>query len=126
MFRKSVSTKLDYTLALFAFVMTALLRHVLEDIVKTPWIFPFVLLVGGVVSYFFTSRKELPYEPLSIKVPWRYLIWFLALFVLAGVVGNISSNRLVLLFENNYRFGTLVFGGGNVLIPMMYEQFVNF
>ncbi|MFY0644522.1 MAG: chromate transporter [Bacteroidia bacterium] len=126
MFMKSVSTKLDYTLGIFAFVMTALLRHVLEDYVKTPWIFPFVLLVGGVVSYFFTSRKELPYESLNIKVPWRYLIWFLALFVVAGVVGNLSSSKLVLLFENNYRFGTLVFGGGNVLIPMMYEQFVNF
>ncbi len=28
------------------------------------------------------------------------------------------------LFENIYRFGSLVFGGGQVLIPMMYEQFV--
>src|SRR5262249_34208954 len=28
------------------------------------------------------------------------------------------------LFENTYRFGSLVFGGGNVLMPMMYEQFV--
>jgi chromate transporter len=28
------------------------------------------------------------------------------------------------LFENIYRFGSLVFGGGQVLMPMMYEQFV--
>ncbi|MEP7258131.1 MAG: chromate transporter, partial [Flavitalea sp.] len=28
------------------------------------------------------------------------------------------------LFENTYRFGSLVFGGGQALIPMMYEQFV--
>ena len=28
------------------------------------------------------------------------------------------------LFENNYRFGSLVFGGGDVLIPLMYEQYV--
>jgi chromate transporter len=126
MFIKSVSTKLDYTLALFAFVVAALLRHLLEDIVKTPWIFPFVLLVGGLTSYFFTSRKELPYTPITIKFPWKYLIVFIALFVLAGVLGKISDNRLILLFENNYRFGSLVFGGGNVLIPMMYEQFVYF
>ena len=26
------------------------------------------------------------------------------------------------LFENTYRMGSLVFGGGQVLIPMMYEQ----
>jgi len=28
------------------------------------------------------------------------------------------------LFENFYRFGSLVFGGGDVLMPMMYQQFV--
>jgi chromate transporter len=28
------------------------------------------------------------------------------------------------LFENQYRFGSIVFGGGDVLIPMMYEQYV--
>ncbi|TAG08568.1 MAG: chromate transporter, partial [Sphingobacteriia bacterium] len=27
------------------------------------------------------------------------------------------------VFENNYRFGSLVFGGGDVLIPLMYEQY---
>lgn len=126
MFRKSVSTKLDYTLGIFAFVVAALLRHVIGEYVKTPWIFPFVLLVGGVISYLFTSRKELEYTPLKVKIPWRNLVWFLALFAAAGIMGKISSNRLVLIFENNYRFGSLVFGGGNVLIPMIYEQFVNF
>lgn len=126
MFVKSVYTKLDYTLAIFAFVVAALLRHILEEVVKTPWIFPFVLLVGGVTSYFFTSRKELPYTPITIKFPWRYLVVFIVLFIAAGIIGKLSSNRLILLFENNYRFGSLVFGGGNVLIPMMYEQFVNF
>jgi chromate transporter len=28
------------------------------------------------------------------------------------------------LFENFYRFGSIVFGGGNLLIPLMYQQFV--
>jgi chromate transporter len=28
------------------------------------------------------------------------------------------------LFENFYRFGSLVFGGGGVLTPMMFEQYV--
>jgi chromate transporter len=34
------------------------------------------------------------------------------------------NRRPLNLFENNYRFGSLVFGGGQVLIPMMYEQYV--
>ena len=28
------------------------------------------------------------------------------------------------VFENNYRFGSFVFGGGDVLIPMMVDQYV--
>lgn len=28
------------------------------------------------------------------------------------------------LFENMYRFGSFVFGGADVLIPVMYEQYV--
>jgi chromate transporter len=34
------------------------------------------------------------------------------------------NRRPINLFENTYRFGSLVFGGGQVLIPLMYEQFV--
>jgi chromate transporter len=37
---------------------------------------------------------------------------------------NWPNRRPLNLFENTYRFGSLVFGGGNVLMPMMYEQFV--
>ncbi|HEY2347449.1 MAG TPA: chromate transporter, partial [Puia sp.] len=37
---------------------------------------------------------------------------------------NWPHRRPINLFENTYRFGSLVFGGGQVLIPLMYEQFV--
>ena len=37
---------------------------------------------------------------------------------------NWPHRRPINLFENTYRFGSLVFGGGQVLIPIMYEQFV--
>jgi chromate transporter len=37
---------------------------------------------------------------------------------------NWKHRKSINLFENNYRFGSLVFGGGDVLMPMMYEQYV--
>jgi chromate transporter len=37
---------------------------------------------------------------------------------------NWPDRKAYNLFENFYRFGSLVFGGGDVLMPMMYEQFV--
>ncbi len=50
---------------------------------------------------------------------------FAIIFVAVGSLA-FTHYKPVVLFENNYRFGSMVFGGGNVLIPMMYEQFVQF
>jgi chromate transporter len=110
-----------------AFVVTALLRYPLDMWVnmKTPWMFPIVLVIAGLFSFFYFQGKVEPYEPIRITFPWRSLITFVVVFIGAGVLGKISSNPFVLLFENCYRFGTLVFGGGNVLVPMMLEQFTN-
>ena len=127
MIQKSISTKQGYLLASMAFIVAALLRHPLDTIVNmnTPWIFPIVLLVGGVISYF-GHKGDLPEnDTIKVKIPWKFLLTFLLIFISAGVLGKISSNRFILLFENCYRFGSLVFGGGNVLIPMMLEQYVS-
>jgi chromate transporter len=51
------------------------------------------------------------------------------IFIVAGVLSAIARNndwpnrKPINLFENTYRMGSLVFGGGQVLMPMMYEQF---
>ena len=57
-------------------------------------------------------------------------IWVFALiFILAGVLSETArkqdwpDRKPIDLFENTYRMGSLVFGGGHVLMPMMYEQF---
>ena len=127
MIQKSISSKQGYILASMAFIVAALLRHPLDTVVNmnTPWIFPIVLLLGGVVSYF-GFKGDLPQnDTIKVKIPWKFLLSFLLVFITAGVLGEISSNRFILLFENCYRFGSLVFGGGNVLIPMMLEQYVS-
>jgi chromate transporter len=55
---------------------------------------------------------------------------FAIIFIIAGLLSEMARNndwpnrRPLNLFENTYRFGSLVFGGGQVLIPLMYEQFV--
>jgi chromate transporter len=55
---------------------------------------------------------------------------FAIVFFVAGLLSELGrkndwpDRHAFNLFENMYRFGSLVFGGGQVLIPMMYEQFV--
>jgi chromate transporter len=96
---------------------------------KSPWIFPALLVLGGFVTNL--SDRRIPQkEVLPKKIKWGNIWLFAIIFLLAGVSSELArknnwpSRRPLNLFENTYRFGSLVFGGGNVLIPMMYEQFV--
>jgi len=127
MVKKSVKNRQGYLLAAMAFVVVALLRHPLDTLLnmQTPWMFPIVLVLAGLFSFYDFKGIVQKYEPIKIKIPWRSLVAFVVIFIAAAVLGKVSYDPLVILFENCYRFGTLVFGGGNVLIPMMLEQFVN-
>lgn len=96
---------------------------------KTPWVFPILIVLGGFVTNL--SDRRIPQkELLPKKIKWGNIWLFAIIFLLAGAGSELSrknnwpSRPALSLFENNYRFGSLVFGGGQVLIPMMYEQFV--
>lgn len=96
---------------------------------KTPWAIPFVIIMAGVATNF--SKKRIPTDGAAPKtIKWGGLIFFSLLFIIAGFLSEQATrqgwkNRKAFnLFENNYRFGSMVFGGGDVLIPMMYEQYV--
>lgn len=127
MMRKVVKTKLDIFLAIFAFIAAALLRHPLDDLVKTPLIYPFVLVVAGLVSYIYRRKEPIDkHKAIRPRINWSYFVLFWVIFLVAAIIGKVSQDPLIRLFENNYRFGFIVFGGGNVLISMMMEQFVYF
>lgn len=96
---------------------------------KSPWIFPVLIVLGGIVTNL--SEKRIPQkESPSKKIKWGNIWLFAIVFFAAGFFSELARkndwpNRNVFnLFENMYRFGSLVFGGGQVLIPMMYEQYV--
>lgn len=97
---------------------------------KSPWIFPIVIIIGGVVSSMIgretADSEKIPYLPIK----WGNMLIFLSIFMISGILSEVSrkqewqSRKAFNLFENFYRFGSIVFGGGDVLIPMMYEQYV--
>jgi len=97
---------------------------------KQPWIFPLLIVVAGIATNF--SSKRIPaYTELKPKIiHWKNLWLFVFIFVLAGLLSETArknewQNRNAFnLFENFYRFGSLVYGGGDVLFPMMLDQYV--
>jgi chromate transporter len=95
---------------------------------KQPWIFPLLIVLGGITTNL--SRKRIPQiEQKPRKIKWWNFWLFGIIFITAGFFSEIARkdnwpNRTPInLFENTYRMGSLVFGGGQVLMPMMYEQF---
>lgn len=121
-FKISVHNTITHVIMAIAAIATFILF-------KTPWIFPILIVLGGVVTNL--SSKRIPQkEVLLKKIKWGNIWLFAIIFLLAGILSELArknnwpNRRPINLFENTYRFGSLVFGGGQVLIPMMYEQFV--
>ncbi|MEO5650061.1 MAG: chromate efflux transporter [Ginsengibacter sp.] len=123
MFRVSIKNTITYVTMVVAAIATYLFF-------KTPWIFPILIILGGVVTNF--SNKRYP-EKENIRprhIKWTNIWLFILLFVIVGFLSetarkqNWENKRVYNLIENTYRFGSLVFGGGDVLMPMMYEQYV--
>src|SRR5688572_9670969 len=95
---------------------------------KSPWIFPMLILLGGVATNL--SHKRIPQvETKPKKIKWWNIWLFAIIFITAGILSETArkndwpNRKPINLFENTYRMGSLVFGGGHVLMPMMYEQY---
>lgn len=94
---------------------------------KMPWIFPGLIIAGGIATNL--SLKRIPQiEQKPKKIKWWNFWLFGIIFIAAGIMSETAKNekwphrKPINLFENTYRMGSLVFGGGQVLMPMMYEQ----
>lgn len=95
----------------------------------TPWVFPIVLISGGIIGSFSKSVVSSS-RSLTQRLRFIPIILFAAFFLLAGFLSETArkqswENRTPYnVFENMYRFGSIVFGGSDVLIPVMYNQYV--
>lgn len=97
---------------------------------KVPWIFPLLIVVGGIITNL--SNKRIP-EKEAIKprqIRWTNIWLFVLVFVVAGVLSETARKqewehrKVYNVFENFYRFGSIVFGGSDVLLPLMLDQYV--
>lgn len=92
-----------------------------------PFVVPILIILGGFVTNL--SSKRIPQtEVKPEKIRWSNIWLFAIIFITAGVLSETArkndwpDRKPINLFENTYRMGSLVFGGGNVLMPLMYEQ----
>ena len=117
---KSVKTKTALLLVIFAAIASY--------IFQSPFVYPIILLIAGLTTAlkFRAQPKE---EKGKINVAWANFALWAGVLILAATLGWATKSvpevtRPIRLFENFYRNGSLVFGGGQVLTPMLYTEFV--
>lgn len=121
--RKILKTEFLVLLALGAVVATLVLRNA--------YVFPLAILIGGMISSAIgTSTEESEIRVrLFANINPRKLTYFIGLLLLMAMLGAIINRTSpfslpIRLFENFYRNGIFVFGGGQVLVPLMFTEFV--
>ncbi len=115
---KVVKGKLSLALLMISTALALLL--------SSPFVFPLILIAAGTITSLVNRQENQSRVKVVIKPPWKFLIVFLGVFAGAALVAFLTNHEAAVLFENCYRFGSLIFGGGQVLIPFMYEHFVDF
>jgi len=93
----------------------------------SPWGIPLILLSGGILGIVLgDSQKTAPKNnPSGNSFPWGIFTLFLGITSTCWIVMQFSPDSLIVLFERFYRYGYLVFGGGQVVVPVMQGELVD-
>lgn len=102
---------------------------IVSYLIRTPFVFPITLLTAGAITAF--NYRAHPREPKKkFEVRWANFLLWIGVLVIAAALGSLTrsipSYLPVRLFENFYRNGSLIFGGGQVLTPLLHTEFVEF
>ncbi|ARS37155.1 chromate efflux transporter [Pontibacter actiniarum] len=106
-------------------VVLMVISAILAYFFSSPWVFPALLIAGGSVTALRFRQHPLEQDK-KLRIQWANFVLYVAVLITAAVLGKATSSLPVRLFENFYRNGSLVFGGGQVLIPLLYAEFVDF
>ncbi|GAB3905397.1 chromate efflux transporter [Mucilaginibacter boryungensis] len=114
-----------------ASVMLAIGSLIATLILQNAYAFPILIMMGGIISSAWETQPQ--EDELRVKLfanvnrrKVSYFIGILLLFAAMGALINRTSpfSLPIRLFENFYRNGIMIFGGGQVLVPLMYTEFV--
>ena len=93
---------------------------------NSPFVFPLLLVIGGVLTSLNYHKQPKQALDKKLSISWSNFYLWGGILAIAAIIGAFTKNPFVLLFENFYRNGSLIFGGGQVLIPYLYTEFVEF
>jgi chromate transporter len=107
--------------AISLFVLATIIAYLFPS----PYITPLLIFLGGLFASLKYRRQEKMIKQ-PIKIQWANFLLWLGVLLFTAILGKITHSLPVRLFENFYRNGSLTFGGGHVLKPLLYTEFVQF
>ena len=93
----------------------------------SPWAIPVAFCLGAGLSILLSPKTEQlkSLHTGKFSVPWGIFFLFITLLCVGIISSFFSENSLWVTFERFYRYGYLVFGGGQVVVPIMQGELVN-
>lgn len=109
------------TIALFALVSTLLFQTAFTQIV--------VILIAALFGFLLYQHHKENEEavsqfPIAKSVSAVCLLLFFGLLFLLPLIREITGSYWIALFDSFYRSGSLVFGGGHVVLPLLEQELV--
>ena len=93
----------------------------------SPWGIPLILLSGGILGIVLGDSQKTEPKNNAVKnsFPWGIFTLFAGITTTCWIAMQFSPDSLIVLFERFYRYGYLVFGGGQVVVPVMQGELVD-
>lgn len=120
--QKTISKMVKTTEAMILMLISAFVSF----FYSSPYIFPIMLTLGGLSTSIKYKNQPKAEEEKPLKIKWSNFYLWIGVLIVAALSGAITKYQPILLFENFYRNGSLIFGGGQVLVPYLYTEFVDF
>lgn len=109
------------TIALFALVIALVWQTVFTQVG--------IILLAGLFGYFIyknasSSDESTFHFPVSKKIGVICLSLFIGFLVMLPILREVTSATWIAMFDSFYRSGSLVFGGGHVVLPLLEREFI--
>lgn len=88
-----------------------------------------IIVIAGAAGYILYKEREVPKaEKLNLSVSRRtgIIAWilFFGLLIVLPLIRQVFPNMWTAMFDTFYRVGSIVFGGGHVVLPMLEREVV--
>ncbi|WP_088103655.1 chromate transporter [Halalkalibacter urbisdiaboli] len=110
------------TLALFAIVATLLWQTAFTQVG--------IILLAGFIGLLLYRNQTIDSESEKINFPISHrfaivcLTLFFGLLIILPILREVTNLTWIAMFDSFYRSGSLVFGGGHVVLPLLEREFV--